>query len=326
MLRIEEELKNNNFSRFHLIHGEERYMVKYYKNGLLKKMTVPDDEMNCTIFQGDDINVSAIADAGQLMPFFAEKRVLVIVDSGFCKSASEISDYMESFPPSTYVIFVEKEVDKRNKLYKWISKNGCVTNCEFLPEPRLKQWIAAYLKKAGKAMSVKSIEYLLERVGSSMEMLSNELDKLIGYVGEREVVERDDIDTISSGLVVSKVFDMIDAVAFGNRDKALSLYADLLSNKEAPMSILYLFTRHINILLQYKELSGLGLNSFEMAKKIGVPEFTLKKYSSQASLFKRSKLLVMLNSRTEKEMDFKSGRISDQVAVELFLLEALTNG
>jgi DNA polymerase-3 subunit delta len=91
------------------------------------------------------------------------------------------------------------------------------------------------------------------------------------------------------------------------------------------MSILYLFTRHINILIQIKELSSLGCHGNELAKRIGIPPFTVNKYGKQAGMFKRSKLLQMLETRADYEEKFKNGKLSDQLAVELFLISALTN-
>lgn len=325
MLQLESELKNNQFSHFHLIYGEERYMVRYYKNELVSRLSQPDDEMNCTFFREQDIEVTQIAEAAQVLPFFAEQRLLVVEDSKYFAKSNDMIDYLESFPQTTYLIFVEREVDKRSRLYKWFHKNGCVTECVAQQEKMLKQWVAGYLKKAGKEMAVSSIEQLMERVGTDMETLSNELEKLIGYVGEKPVIEAEDIQAISSGLTVSKMFDMIDAVAAKEKKRALSLYDDLLANKESPMSILYMFSRHINILLQMKECFNLGLNRNEIAKKCGIPPFTVAKYSKQANMFKRKELLEMLENRIEYEEKFKSGKISDQLSVELFLIQALTN-
>ena len=300
-------------------------MVRYYKNMLIQKLSQPDDEMNRTFFRDNSTEPSQIAEAAQVLPFFAEHRLLVVEDSGFFKTSSDMADYMDTFPETTYIVFVEREIDKRNRLFKWIGKNGCVTECVRQQEKMLKQWMAGYAKKAGKSISVKSVERLIERVGTDMEMLSNELEKCIGYVGDRTAIEVSDVDAISSGVTVSKLFDMIDAVALGEKDRALRLYDDLLANKESPMSILYMFSRHINILLQMKECGNLGLSQSETAKKCGVPPFTVSKYARQAALFKRSKLLAMLETRLEYEEKFKSGRLSDQLAVELFLIQALTN-
>ena len=322
MLRIEDELKNNQISRFQLLYGEERYMVQYYRNQLIEKLSNPDDEMNRTFFR-DKPEPSQIAEAAQILPFFAENRLIVVEDSGYFKSSSDMADYVESFPETTYIIFVEREIDKRNRLFKWINKNGCVTECTRQPEHMLKRWIAGYMKKAGKGISTKGAERLIERVGTDMEMLSNELEKCIGYVGESKLIDVPEVDAICSGVTVSKMFDMIDAVALGEKNRAMKLYEDLYTNKESPMSILFMFSRHINILLQVKECKNRGLRSGEIAKKCGVPPFTIPKYEKQAALFKRSKLLAMLQTRLELEEQFKSGKLSDQLAVELFLIEAL---
>lgn len=325
MLKLAEELKNNTISRFHLLYGEERYMVRYYRRCLIERLSAPEDEMNCTYFQGEKALPSAIADVGQILPFMAANRLIVVQDSSLFKSASDMADYLADFPDTTYVVFVEREVDKRNKLYKWMNKNGCVTECLPQNEAMLRKWIAGYVKKEGKTISGGAAERLMERSGTDMELLNNELDKLIGYVGKRENIEPEDVDAICSGLAVSRIFDMIDAVAVKEKDKALRLYSDLLANKEAPMSILYLFTRHLNILLQLKECQGLGLSRGELAKKIGIPPFTVAKYGKQAELFSREKLLSMLENRLELEESFKTGKISDQLAVEMFFIQALTN-
>ena len=325
MLTITEQLKTGNFSRFHLVYGEERYMVRYYRNSLKEKLSQPEDEMNCTVFQGDKANPSAIADVAQILPFMAPQRLIVVQDSGFFKNASDMVDFMDTFPDTTYLVFVEREVDKRNRLYKWISKNGCITECKAQNAAMLAKWIAGYAKRADKAISPQASELLVERVGTDMELLSGEIEKLIGYVGERHDIELSDVEAISSGVTVSRIFEMIDAVALGEKEKALKLYDDLLANKESPMSILYLFSRHINILLQIKELSALGASQGEIVKSIGIPPFTVKKYARQAGLFKRSKLLQMLEKRADYEEKFKNGKLSDQLAVELFLIQALTN-
>ena len=83
MLRIEDELKNNQISRFQLLYGEERYMVQYYRNQLIEKLSNPDDEMNRTFFR-DKPEPSQIAEAAQILPFFAEN--LFIFVANFTKS------------------------------------------------------------------------------------------------------------------------------------------------------------------------------------------------------------------------------------------------
>ena len=49
MPSISEQIKTKQVERFHLIYGEEAYMVRYYKNALISALSTPGDEMNCTV-------------------------------------------------------------------------------------------------------------------------------------------------------------------------------------------------------------------------------------------------------------------------------------
>ena len=86
-----------------------------------------------------------------------------------------------------------------------------------------------------------------------MQQLINEMDKLISYVGdELSDIDTDDVDAICTTLLSSRIFNMMDLIVSGKRNDALKLYADLLAMKESPLSILFLLTRHYNILAMIK--------------------------------------------------------------------------
>lgn len=72
--------------------------------------------MNINFYQGKGISVQELIDQAETMPFFSERRLLVIEDSGFFKSASpELAEYLEQVPETTYFLFVENDVDKQGK-------------------------------------------------------------------------------------------------------------------------------------------------------------------------------------------------------------------
>ena len=59
------------------------------------------------------------------MPFFAEKRLAILRDTGLFKTASEgYAEWLSSLPETAVVLFSESEIDKRNKLYKKLSDIG----------------------------------------------------------------------------------------------------------------------------------------------------------------------------------------------------------
>lgn len=323
MQTISAQIESGALSRFHLIFGEESYMVRYYKNKLKTMLSNEGDDMNASFFEGNQIPIEEVRSLGSTLPFFAEKRLILIENSELFKSANEMADYLGEFPETTYVVFVEKNVDKRNRLYKWVQKNGCVTECALAQEKDLIPWVARYLKGFDKKVSRHTVEFFLSKVGFQMDGIVNELDKLIGFVGEREEVTNEDVEAICSGQVVGKIFEMIDAVIAGENERMFQLYGDLLELKEPPLVILHLLGRHINILLQLKDY-GTRMSDRDVAKKIGIPSFTVGKYKSQAKHFQKADLLEMLSERCDCEERFKTGRMSESVVAEFFLVKALT--
>ncbi|WP_026835898.1 DNA polymerase III subunit delta [Eubacterium xylanophilum] len=324
MQTIDNQLKTNNLSRFHLVYGEEKYMVTYYSRQIISKLSTEGDTVNTTFYEGETLNLEDFDSLGNTLPFFAENRLMVVKRSGLFGKSSEMTSILDSFPDSTYVLFVEDKIDGRNSLVKWMKKNGCVTECKQKNEHELAGWIAGYLKRYGKTIPRREISYLISKVGFSMNTLSTEMDKLIGYIGDANSVTTQDIDAICSGQVVDKVFDMIDAVMTGNSTLVYKLYRDLQELREPAPVLVRLFQRHINILIQVKELSRSKADKI-IANELKIPTFAIGKYKQQANGFKRSELIHMLENITESEELFKTGQMKDELSVEMFFIRALTN-
>ncbi len=323
MQTIAAQIKSGELSRFHLLYGEEPYMIRYYKNKLKKMLSNEGDDMNVSFFEGNSLPFEEIGDLGNTLPFFAEKRLIFLENTELFKKSNEMADMLAGFPDTTYVVFAEKQIDKRNRLYKWIQKAGCVTECTLQREKELVPWAGRYLKEYGKSISKDTVEYLISKVGVQMDMLVNELDKVAAYAGDRPEVTAGDVDAICSGQAVGKIFDMIDGVIAGESETVFRLYGDLLELKEPPMRILHLLGRHLNILLQIKEMKG--YSDRDVAAKVGIPYFTVRKYKSQAGHFMRKTLISLLQARVEAEERFKTGRMEEKLAAEFFLIKALTN-
>ena len=250
MKQLKEDLKNQTFHPVYLLYGEEDYLKRMYRDRLKKAVLGDGDEMNYSYFEGKDIDFPTLREAANTLPFFSDHRIIVVENSRMFKNASEMADYLPQMPDTTVVVFVEKEVDKRNKLYKYVNKNGVAVEMTTMTERELKAWVAVILKQNGRKMLESTASYFLEQVENSMTNVKNELDKLISYTEGREEIARDDIDAVCSVQVTGRIFQMMDAVASGNQGETLRLYHDLLTLRESPMSMLYLLTRHFNVLLQ----------------------------------------------------------------------------
>ncbi|KAB1437666.1 DNA polymerase III subunit delta [Candidatus Galacturonibacter soehngenii] len=321
MRNLNEDLKNNIFKNMYLLYGEESYLKRLYKNKLKSSLVSVDDTMNHSYYEGKGINPNEIIDLAETMPFFAERRVIIIENSGFFKEkCDELADYLDSCSETTCFIFVENEVDKRGRLFKKVKDKGRTVELNYQDENSLTKWILGLLKKENKKITQNAMQLFLAKTGTDMENIHKELEKLICYVGERESISESDINTICTTRISNNIFDMVSAVAEKKQKQALDLYYDLLALKEPPMRILFLITRQFNLLLQIKDLKRLGFSSSDIAKKIGLPGFVVNKYVSQSTSFSVEWLKSALNSCAETEESVKTGRINDVMSLELLII------
>ena len=322
MKRIAQDIKEGRFSKIYLLYGDESYLRRQYRDNLRNALIPSDDTMNISMFSGKDINVNEVADLTGTMPFFAERRVIIIENSGWLKNGNErMLEIVKTIPDTTVVIMVEQEVDKRSKLFKAIGSAGYAALCEMQDEATLKKWILGLLKKENKLITADALNLLLDRTGTNMENIRKEVEKLICYKYYDEGITARDVEALCVVQVQNKIFEMVESVARKEQKRALELYYDLIALKEAPMKILALIARQFNMLLQVRELKKKGYSEADIAKNTGLNAYYLKKkYIPQAAQFKMKQLEDALKACVEAEEAVKTGRMSDVLSVELIIV------
>lgn len=324
MKQLNEDIKNGNFKQIYLLYGEERYLRRQYRERLQKALCQEGDTMNTHFYEGKDFSVGEVIDLAETLPFLAERRVIFITDSGLFKSGGEkMAEYLSSPNETTFFVFTESEVDKRSKLYKAVTAKGYAAEFTVQDESTLKRWIAGVLAKEEKKITENTVQLLLSKTGTDMENIQSELEKLICYCMDRDIITEEDVEAICTTRISNHIFDMINAIADKQQKKALELYYDLLALKEPPMRILFLIARQCNMLLQAKELKSKGYDMRTIGSKLGVPPFIAGKYLNQASRFKTSALRSAVKQCVEAEEAVKSGRMNDVMSVEILILSVL---
>lgn len=319
MQTLNQDIKDRTFKKVYLLYGDEPFLVNSYKKRLREAVS-GDDTMNFNYFEGKNPDVKEIISLADTMPFFSEKRLILIDGSGFFKGApEELVTYLLQIPDTTCMIFCESEVDKRNKLYKKVKEIGYAAELNKQDSAQLMKWAAGILAKDGKKITKQVMEYFLERTGDDMENIRTELEKLVCYTMGRDVITKEDVDAIGTVHVTNRIFEMVSAIVAGNTRKAMDLYEDLLTLKEPPMRILFLIARQFNQLLQVKELVSQGASKGSIASKIKVPPFAAGKLMTQAKAFTREQILSYVELCVDSEEAVKTGRLSDRLAVELLI-------
>ena len=319
MQTLNQDIKDKSFKKIYLLYGDEPFLVGSYKKKLREAIT-GGDTMNFNYFEGKNPDVREIISLADTMPFFADRRLILVDGSGFFKSAQEeLAAYLPQMPDTTCLVFAESEVDKRNRLYKRVKELGYAAELNKQDTAQLMQWAAGILGRDGRKVSRPVMEYFLERTGDDMENIRMELEKLVCYTMGRDVITKEDVDAVGTVHVTSRVFDMVAAIVAGNTKKAMDLYEDLLTLKEPPMRILFLIARQFNQLLQIKELTAAGKDKGAIASALKVPPFAVGKLTAQARAFTRDQILSWVTLCVETEEAVKTGRLSDRLAVELLI-------
>ena len=322
MKSVVEDIKKGSFKPVYLFYGEEAYLKQQYKNRLKNAVLPEGDTINLSIYGGKGIDVKEMIAQADTMPFFAEHRLLLIEDSGFFKNANQqLAEYIPSIPEETIMLFVESEVDKRSRMYKAVKNIGRVTEFARQDEKTLMRWAAGLLGKEGKKITQRDMELLLTKTGTDMGNLRMELEKLITYTAGRDVVTARDIEEICTTQIQNKIFDMVSAVTGKNQKRALELYYDLLTLKEPPMKILTLLARQFRQLLLIKEFEEEGVAQPEMASRLGVHSFVVKKLAACARAYRISELKQAIADFVDADEAVKTGKLQDVLSVELIIVK-----
>ena len=326
MASIVQDIKNGNIRNLYLFYGEEAFKRRYYKN-LLKQAVTGGNLMNCNPFEGKNIDWQEVYDAAQTLPFLAEKRLILVENSGkfqtgpgSAEPTGFLEKMLEELPDSTCLAFFEESAAKNRKLFKTIASRGVVFECKPDTGEDMIQWVARGFAREGKKFRRSTMELLIRRVGTDYDRLRMESEKVIAYTGDREIIEDADILAVSSETVESRVFEMTKAMCRKNVHQVLDLYYDLLKNKEAPMRILGALRSELRTMLQVSELLSRGMHPRDAAKTVGKPDFVVRDISSRMRYFQPGQLEQMLNEACAYEEKYKTGEIEDQTGLEMLLI------
>ena len=320
METLNQDIKSGDFKRFYLLFGEEEFLKQSYKKRL-RQAVAGDDTMNYNYFEGKGLDVRELISLANTMPFFSDRRLILVEDSGCFKAASdELVEALPDIPDTTCMVFVESAVDKRNRLYKKVKELGSAVELKRQSASQLAVWAGRILAQNGRKITSSDMNLFLERTGDDMETIRTELEKLISYTMGQEIVAGEDIEAVTTVQVTNKIFDMVAAIVAGKTKTAMDRYEDLLTLKEPPMRILFLIARQFNQILLVKEMMASGNDKSAIASKLKIPPFAAAKLMPQARNFTKEQLAGCVEACVETEEAVKTGRLGDRLAVELLIM------
>ncbi len=301
-------LKECVFSPVYLFTGEESYVLKSALSQFINTVVGTDlKEVNLTVLP-ESADGETIVSACEAIPFMAEKRMVIVQDSGFIgksavPSGEEIlSAYLEKPADDSILVFVSSTPDKRKKMYKALSKHTVV---EFNPlsDAELQGWVHKEIKSKGLEIDGNTISFLCEYADPRPEMLINEILKLTAYKLHGSIT-KDDVIAVVTPCTDYNMFKMTDAVIDKNKTLALKLLSGLLSQKEDVYYILGAISKQYRQLLRCKVMLAEKASKQEVVSALGIRDFVFNRISAVCKKLTEEQLrkAVHLCALTDEEL------------------------
>jgi DNA polymerase-3 subunit delta len=267
----------------YVLAGEERFLKRLALERIQALAFGADgDDFARSAFEGDSTSWATVRDELETLPFLSPRRLVIVQDADdfVSENRASLEKYVGA-PSSTGVLVLDVKSWKSNTRLAKMLDDRSTLKCEALSVTRLPQWLTRWAKtRHGKTLAGPAAELLVELIGAEMGILDQEVAKLATYVGDRPQIETADVDTLVGHSRVNTAWEMLDALAEGNRLQAFDTLHHLLDQGEQPIAILGAMSWQLRKLAQVARLTRQGMSPAQAMGRSGVPPFTQRRTES----------------------------------------------
>ena len=329
-------LKAGDIAPLYLMEGTEEY-IKAQALARLCQLTLPAGMEAMNLTELDNPTTDELIAAAETLPFLSERRVVIVRDCDALTTAKKADDnkaealaaYLGKQSPATCLVFTVKgKADARKRLYLALKKQACMVDFSPMGDTEAANWAMRTMKAQGKRMDMETAQKLIFNVGNDAALLRQEMEKLAGYVGERDTVAEADIDAICVKTLECSVFQMVEAQVNGRYGEAFELLGGILTGGEDRFMVLSMLLRQYRILYHMRCLMEERAPQAQMASLLGIPPFTVARTQAQARRYPKERLKAAYDYLFELEYLLKSGRSPQEGSAEaaLFMLDGILGG
>jgi DNA polymerase III subunit delta len=264
---------------------------------------------------------SALAAADQL-PMMSDTRVVRIRDFAKLREADEdvLIRYLNNPAPTTVMIFVAGELDKRKKSSK-VLLDVC-TVVEFLPlkDAEAKAWAKTHLKELKITADDQVLSDIIRLVGTDVQTLSNELEKLASAAAGTSRITMQLVDELIGRSRELSNFELADHLLAGNRKRALETLHRLLDDGAEPVMLVGLIAGNYHRLALGKHLLSRGGRE-EVFRNISLPPFKRDSYISSLQRSSAIKIARGIQLTAAADLAIKTSQATPRLQLEMLVCE-----
>ena len=183
-------------------------------------------------------------------------------------SASTIDQYIavldKGFPNGNILILTAETVDKRQRFFTYLKKNGTIVDCSVAAgatnaaqgeqKQVLKEMMLKTVTEFKKKIDPRAADAFFERVGFHPVAVATETEKLVHYVGDRPNITLDDLAAMVGRSREDALYELTDAFSKKQLGKSLVLLSRLQEQGVHGLAILATMRNFLRKLLIYRSL------------------------------------------------------------------------
>lgn len=317
----------------YLLYGNDEFAIRSFLEERLKpKMgESPDAAADITSLEGASITLESLRAETHTVPFLSQRRMVVLFGPTSLakgKNQSAFLQLLESIPPSTALVLIEdKQLENSNWLIRWCQEHPRQSWSQAFSLPKgaaMTGWILQQVRQMGGEFEQAAAQLLASYIDEDPRLAKSEINKLLTYVDFSRPVTEEDVRRLVADVRQGDVFEMVDAIGFGDGEKAFTMLRRLLEDSHA-LSLFGMVVRQFRLLIQVRELldENPTLNHQQIANRIGVHPYPIQKILPQARLFNLTQLKAIFHQLSEVDHAVKTGQLEDELALDL-LIASLT--
>jgi len=309
MNQIIDEISSGKPKPIYFLMGEEAFYIDklsdYIENNIL---TEEEKGFNQMILYGRDVEIEDIIANAKRYPMMSEKQVVIVKEAqDLSRVIEKLSPYAENPQPTTILVicYKYKTLDKRKKLSKLITKNGCLFESKKLYDNQVGGWIVNELKEKGYSIELKANQMLVEFLGNDLSKVINELNKLTLILPVGRTITANDIE---ENIGISKDFNYFELQkAIGENDvvKANRIVIYFSQNpKSNPLVLtISMLNNYFTKLLLYHGLKDKG--RINASKVLGISPYFVNDYEVAAKKYPLRKVARIISFLRDADVKSK---------------------
>ncbi len=328
------KITKGQFSPVYLFLGTESYLADSAKQTLIQATLAEDErDLNFGIYDMEEVPVGVALDDAESVPFFGDKRLVIMDRPNFFtaeKSKQKIDhdlvwleNYLKNPPDFTILAFFApyEKLDERKKITKLLKKTATVIEVNTLSEKEVRHFLKDTIANEGYTMTPEAFELFIQLTDAKLSTAMSELPKLLLFSSDTKQITKSAVNDLVAKSLEQNIFALVEYVLKRQTANALSLYQDLLLQKEDPIKINAILMTQFRLLLQVKFLEKKGYQQGDSAGMLKVHPYRVKLAIQQARKFSEKVLVSAFEGLVDAEYRLKTGQGDKEMQFELFILQ-----